>query len=119
MGYKDKEKQREYDKERMRKVRQGRTEKETTQNVLPKPVLPEMVPAFGSLPERPRFLTLSDGQVLDRAQMPKGDVTLWPGWRIEALRRCNLANEMVPLKGKPEVLKVLRARYDYRGVENG
>ena len=30
----------------------------------------EMVPPFGALPARPRFLTLSDGQVLDRANKP-------------------------------------------------
>jgi len=33
-----------------------------------------MVPPLGTLPERPRYLTLSDGQVLDRANPPKGKV---------------------------------------------
>ncbi len=45
----------------------------------------EMVPAsyvmgligmFESLPERPRFLTLSDGQVLDRLNQPEGHTNL-------------------------------------------
>ena len=31
----------------------------------------EMVPPLGTLPARPRYLTLSDGQVLDRANLPK------------------------------------------------
>jgi len=51
----------------------------------------EMVPALGSLPERPRYLKLSDGQVLDRANPPKGK----PWWKVESLRRCNRANETV------------------------
>jgi len=29
-----------------------------------------IVPAIGILPERPRFLTLSDGQVMDRCRLP-------------------------------------------------
>lgn len=34
----------------------------------------QTVPPLGNLPERPRYLTLSDGQVLDRANPPKGKV---------------------------------------------
>jgi len=72
----------------------------------------ETVPPLGRLPERPRYLVLSDGQVLDRASPPIADLTL-PGWKIEALRRCNQADRMVPLKsgalGKlKEMLEVTR-----------
>ena len=69
----------------------------------------EMVPTSGRLPERPRFLTLNDG-ILDRANQPKADLTLWSGWRIEALRRCNEADQMRPLKGRG-ALKELKARF--------
>ena len=74
----------------------------------------EMVPALGSLPERPRYLILSDGQRLDRAHSPKADITLWPGWRIEALRACNRADQMKPLMSRPKadkVLEGLKAKY--------
>ena len=63
----------------------------------------EMVPPLGRLPERPRYLVLSDGQVLDRANPPKADLTLLPGWRIEALRRCN--GKMMPLVGNLETAR--------------
>ena len=68
----------------------------------------EMVPPLGTLPARPRYLTLSDGQILDRANQPKPDLTLWPGWKIVAMRNCNEADKMKPLKGKafiPELRK--------------
>ena len=66
----------------------------------------EMVGPLGTLPARPRSLTLSDGQILDRANPSRPDLTLWPGWRINALKRCN--GKMKPLKGKafiPELRK--------------
>jgi len=75
MPYKDKQKYQEYNKERMRvareRVAQNKTESESVQ--------PDMVPAsyiqgnngrYQFLPERPRYLTLSDGQVLDRKYTP-------------------------------------------------
>ena len=74
----------------------------------------EMVPPLGTLPERPRYLILSDGQRLDRAHPPKADLTLWPGWRIRALRACNEADKMKPLMVRPEAEKVLeglKAKY--------
>jgi len=95
MPYKDKEKQKLYNKERMRGVRgntKGSTSGGNTKGNDGKDVLPkmtkdgtyfkdgvEMVPpsyvqgltgVFEALPERPRYLTLSDGQVLDRANPP-------------------------------------------------
>ena len=64
------------------------------ENVRPKDVRPEMVPAeyvqglegrmYLSLPERPRYLTLSDGQVLDRLVPPIAELT-----RIHQMRMCN------------------------------
>jgi len=73
----------------------------------------EMVGPLGSLPERPRFKTLSDGQILDRANPPRPDLTLWPGWKIVAMRNCNEADKMKPLKGRafiPELRKTLDRR---------
>ena len=58
---------------RMQKMRNKKKEgvtqssKDVTQDVTQ-----EMVPPLGILPERPRFKTLSDGQVLDRSNPPKG-----------------------------------------------
>ena len=39
---------------------------------------------YEALPERPRYLTLSDGQVLDRLVPPVADLT-----RIHQMRMCN------------------------------
>jgi len=66
----------------------------------------EMVMPLGTLPARPRYLTLSDEQVLDRANQPKPDWTLWAGWKIQAMRRCT--GDFTPLKGRefgPELRK--------------
>ena len=92
MPYKSPEQQREYDKERMRKKRQGRTDKVEQEAV-------EQVPAsyveglngrqYEFLPKRPRYLTLSDGQVLNRAYKP---ARVLPGGNmIQALRASNEA----------------------------
>ena len=37
----------------------------------------EMVPPLETLPARPRYLTLSDGQVLDRANPSRPDLVAW------------------------------------------
>lgn len=62
--YKDKAKQREAVKRAVDKHRGI-----TSQGITDKGITP-----LGNLPERPRYLTLSDGQVLDRANPPKGKV---------------------------------------------
>jgi len=80
--YKDDEKRKEAQRERIRRYR-DKQKGVTSEGVTPdKPegvTLEETVPtsyvlgrkgAYPSLPERPRFLTLSDGQVLDRANQP-------------------------------------------------
>ena len=72
MPYKDPKKQKEAIRKATQKYRkvsqEGITEGGITKN---NDVIPEMVPPLGTLPERPRFKTLSDGQVLDRANPPK------------------------------------------------
>jgi len=74
MGYKDKEKQRGYDRERMRKVRGGRTQR----------VEQDRVEQFEG---KPRYLKLSDGQVLDRANQPL------PNKHLPGMLACNRAND--------------------------
>jgi len=54
----------------------------------------EMVSAFGSLPARPRYLVLSDGQILDRANQPKSNKHLW------GMVACNRANEYRNIKSR-------------------
>ncbi len=86
MPYKDKEKQREYNTRRMQTVRQGNTGGNTESAVTQHKVTQvETVPAsyivgnkgeYMFLPERPRYLKLSDGQVLDRANQPEPNKTL-------------------------------------------
>ena len=108
MPYKSLEDKRRHDRDDKRR-RRGTTKKDDRAGTTFKDGI-EYVPAFGRLPERPRFLVLSDEQVLDRANQPKADLTLWSGWRIEALRRCNEADKMRPLKGRV-ALKELKARF--------
>ena len=73
----DKALQREQAKLRMRRKRnkeRNKIQEDVTQggeNVTQITPEVEMVPALGMLPERPRYLTLSDGQILDRANLPK------------------------------------------------
>ncbi len=64
---------------RVQRYRDNKKSVTTDNNVTHGDVTPETVPAsyvqglsgvFESLPERPRYLTLSDGQVLDRLNQP-------------------------------------------------
>ncbi len=82
MPYKDKESRKEASRKSMEKKRQG-----LTSGVNKEGVNIEMVPAsfvqgrngkHEFLPERPRYLTLSDGQVLDRLNQPTTSKSL-PG----------------------------------------
>lgn len=89
-------------KERMRRHR-NKKRNETPNNVTVSP---------DSVTQSPDSVTagvtvLSDGQVLDRANRPVADLTLWPGWKIEALKRCNQADKMKPLMGY-EALEVAK-----------
>ena len=62
---------------------------------------------YQSLPKRPRYLTLSDGQVLDRLNRPQARVL--SGVEIQSIRASNEANyNYHPLKG--ELPSSLRAR---------
>lgn len=94
--YKDSQKQREYNRERMRRVRGntdvGNTKEGNTDCTAKSVPYTETVPAsyvygvtgrFLNLPERPRYLTLSDGQVLDRANQPQ------PNNVIPSMNMCN------------------------------
>lgn len=57
---------------------------------------------YEALPERPRYLTLSDGQVLDRLNQPEGHTS---GDRIIRMQACNeSAYNFHPRKAK-EVAK--------------
>lgn len=84
MPHKDIEKRRQASRDSMKRKRQG-----LTPGVNNEGVNIEMVPAsyvqgitgiFEALPERPRYLELSDGQVLDRLNQPEahpsGDMIL-------------------------------------------
>ena len=79
MPYKDKEKRNKASKDSMEKKRQG-----LTLGVNKEGVNIEMVPAsyvqgitgkFKSLPERERYLTLSDNQVFDRLNQPTPNIS--------------------------------------------
>ena len=85
MPYKDKEKQKEYWKDKKREQRLS-TPEMSTHDVHPEV---EMVPALGTLPARSRYLTLSDGQVFDRAQKVEVTKTLTP----QDIRRWEAANK--------------------------
>ena len=99
--YKDKAKQRESVKravERHRVLQKGITREGITEENVRKDVIPEMVPAsyipttWGEvefLPERPRYLDLGDGQVLDRANLPQATGTK------EGMLRANEASSSV------------------------
>ena len=79
MPYKSQEEKRKHDRDYIKR-RRGTTFKRddtggTTSKITKEEPLfvdgIEMVPPLGTLPKRPRYLTLSDGQVLDRANLPK------------------------------------------------
>ena len=78
------EKQKEQTRKRVERYR-NKKKSVTTDNNVTQGVTQEMVPAsyvqglngrmYEVLPERPRFVTLSDGQVLDRANQPEAHPT--------------------------------------------
>ena len=88
MGYKDKEKQRGYDRERMRKVREGRTQRVEQDRVEQKALHTQSVtPDIEMFEGKPGFLKLSDAQVLDRANQPL------PNKHLPGMLACNRAND--------------------------
>jgi len=107
MPYKDKEEQRKSVREAVAKHRQGITGQGITGQGI------TMVPAsyvqglngrkYRSLPERPRFVTLSDGQVLDRLNQPIADKT-----KIPQMRASNECYNFHPAEGK--LTKELKAK---------
>ena len=105
MPYKDKEKRKQVNKDSQRK-RRGDTEGVTGQGVtVPACYVQGITGKFKSLPERPRYLELSDGQVLDRLNQPepviKNDVVL-------RMAYCNESNyNFKPLVSSKERVKEL------------
>ena len=95
-------KQRQRDKERDIGVRDGDS------------VTQEMVPAsyvqglngkvYEALPERPRFLKLSDNQVLDRLNQPEGHTS---GDFIVRMQACNESYNFKPNESSKERIKEL------------
>lgn len=59
---------------------------------------------FLALPERPRYLTLSDGQVLDRLNQPEGHTS---GDFIVRMRACNETYNYHPNQSSKERVKLL------------
>ena len=103
MPYKDKAMKSRRQKER----RKG--EAPTKMKPLSEAPTVEMVPPRGILSKRPRHLTLSDGQVLDRANLPK---VIKMVARPEAIRMANRAGGRVIDQSKADRYK--RWREDVR-----
>lgn len=98
---------------RMRKMRNK--DSVTSDSVTKDNVTQEMVPIsfvqglngrmYEGLPERPRYLTLSDGQVLDRLNLPIGHTNKD---RIARMQRCNeSAYNYHPNESSKERVKLL------------
>ena len=90
MPYKSEEARREASRRSMEKKRQGLTKginKEglTEQGLTKDGTTGEYIPASYGLPERPRYLKLSDGQILDRTNQPS------PNKHLPAMIACNRA----------------------------
>lgn len=108
--YKDKEKQRETTKERQRRYREK--QKGVTGETVPASYVQGVTGIFETLPERPRFLTLSDGQVLDRLNQPTGYAG---GDTILRLRYSNEAcYNFKPNKPKKEAQTITRLIVDHK-----
>ncbi len=85
MPYKDKEKQRKASRDSMEKKRKGLTSG-VNNEMVPASYVQGITDKFKSLPERLRYLELSDGQVLDRLNQPEGHTS---GDFIIRMRACN------------------------------
>ena len=117
MPYKDKGKQKEAVRRAVDKHRKGITSEGITSEGITEQgttEIEEMVPAsyvqgvngrmYEVLPERPRYLTLSDGQVLDRANQPEGHTS---GDRIVRMQAANeSAYNFKPSKNSKGLAKV-------------
>lgn len=111
------EEKKAYQKDYMRKKRAVRPDVVRPQNVRPvdvDPVRPtkpstvptyfkdgvEMVAAEGLLPERPRYHTCTDGQIMDRANPPKADLSRLSVMRLNQLAGWANAPPFVPSNPK-------------------
>lgn len=86
MPYKDKETKKKHDRDDKRKKRGTTAGGDKTGTTVPASFVHGITGDFEALPERPRFLTLSDGQVLDRLNSPEGHAS---GDFILRMRYCN------------------------------
>ena len=118
MPYKDKEKQKEAVRKAVDKHRKGITEQGITEQGITEDGAyfkdgVEMVPAsyvqglngkrYEVLPERPRYVTLSDGQVLDRANQSEGHTS---GDRVVRMQAANeAAYNFIPRKNPKGLAK--------------
>ena len=80
-----------------------------TQEIVPASYVRGLTGMYQFLPERPRYVTLSDGQVMDRAYKP--EVKPLSGNRIQAIRAVNETLNYHPNIGD---IKDLKAVYDKR-----
>lgn len=108
MPYKDKEKRNKASKDSMERKRKG-----LTTGVNKEGVNIEMIPAsfvqglngrmYETLPKRPRYLTLSDGQVLDRLNQPEPNIN-----NDAAMQACNESSyNYKPRESSKETIKAL------------
>ena len=87
MPYKDQQKQKEAVRKAVERHRKGITENKECNT---RDVIPEVEIFEG----KPRFLKLSDGQILDRANQPKSNKHLW------GMVACNRASEYRNIKSR-------------------
>ena len=117
--YKDPEKQKEAVRKAVEKHRQGITaegitgqgitEEEKRLSKFPNQVIKEKVVIRDGV-EMPRFITLSDGQILDRAYKP--DIKALSGGMIQSLKAINAAG----FKPNAGNIGKLKTRYDIREI---
>ncbi len=102
-----KEQKKVYQREYMRKRRSniGGSNKDVTLETVPACHVRGITGKFKSLPERPRYLTLSDGQVLDRSIIVPGHAS---GDFMQRMRYCNeSAYNYHPNKSNKELVRAI------------
>ena len=103
MPYKDIGKRNKASKARMQKMRQGVTDEGVTEVVPASYVEGAEGRKYEALPERPRYLKLSDGQVLDRLNQPEAHAS--GDFRMQ---RCNESSyNYVPNESSKERVKAM------------
>ena len=118
--YKDLEKEKEAGKERIRRYREkqkalqsegvtgeGVTEGEKRLSKFPNQIVTEKTVIRDGMP---RYVTLSDGQVMDREYKP--EIKPLPGWMIQSIKAINIAG----FKPNAGNIGKLKTRYDIREI---